>query len=726
MAMTHPRRYVAFLSYSHHDARWAGWLHRALERYAVPARLVGTAGEFGPVPARLRPVFRDREELASAGDLGARVEQALAASAALIVICSPAAAGSRWVEQEVALFKRLHGAGRIHALIVAGAPHAGDARECFPPALRQMDAAAGEGRAEPIAADVRPEQDGRALARLKLIAGLLGVGLDTLRQREQRRQQRRLLAITAASVAGMALAGFLAITATVARNDAQRRQAQGEGLIEFMLTDLNQRLQAVQRLDALGAVEEKAIQYLGDLPSRDLTDAALASRAQALRQLGDTRMRRQQWPLALDAFKQALRMDGELLARAPDDPQRLFNLSQSQFWIGNVYFETNRYPEAKQAFADYMRYSERLYRDAPDNPAWLMEMSYAHSNLAAVHEALGEPARALRHAALGVAFNRRAVAAAPDDEDYLRELADAYGSQATIQRASGQPRRALASDLAAVRSYRRLVARHPGDMRLAHELAVAIRGEGNTLRRLGRSAQAVDVLADAVRRLAALVGHDPQNRSWAWLHADATHDLVQARLEALRPEAIGVDELATLTALADAVAPLAPAVAAGAQTSPQQALIRMRALATLGYVEVLRGDRRDGLARLDRAWRRLRERQAADPDDPDLLLALAEAGLLRSQAQRRVGMHDRDALVPLRTALQAHPERATDERHTLALARVLLALGQPQQARPVIDRLLAAGYAEPRFLAECRRAGMCLATSVTAETDPGPGRVDPR
>ena len=87
-------RYRAFISYSHRDARWARWLHRALEGYAVPRRLVGAAGEFGPVPSRLRPVFRDRDELASAGDLGQRVKDALAASEALVVICSPAAAAS--------------------------------------------------------------------------------------------------------------------------------------------------------------------------------------------------------------------------------------------------------------------------------------------------------------------------------------------------------------------------------------------------------------------------------------------------------------------------------------------------------------------------------------------------------------------------------------------------------------------------------------------------------
>ena len=136
-----------------------------------------------------------------AGDLGARVQSALADSDALIVICSPEAAHSRWVNEEVLAFKRLSGSGRIYCLIVAGEPHAGDARECFSPGLRfeiEADGRLGQRPAEPIAADLRPGKDGKALARLKLVAGLLGVDLDTLRRREAQRRHRRMLAIVIA------------------------------------------------------------------------------------------------------------------------------------------------------------------------------------------------------------------------------------------------------------------------------------------------------------------------------------------------------------------------------------------------------------------------------------------------------------------------------------------------------------------------------------------------
>jgi len=134
-------RYFAFISYSHADRRWADWLHRALETWRVPNRLIGQHTAAGAIPRRLYPIFRDREELASATDLGRTVEEALARSANLIVICSPHAAASRWVDAEVRAFQRLGRRERIFCLIVDGEPNSansaeGAKQECLVPSLR--------------------------------------------------------------------------------------------------------------------------------------------------------------------------------------------------------------------------------------------------------------------------------------------------------------------------------------------------------------------------------------------------------------------------------------------------------------------------------------------------------------------------------------------------------------------------------------------------------------
>lgn len=79
-------KYVAFLSYTHRDARWGSWLHKALKSCRSPSKPADRPTAHEPVPKRLSPVFRDCEELASATDLGIVINEALRQSACQIVI----------------------------------------------------------------------------------------------------------------------------------------------------------------------------------------------------------------------------------------------------------------------------------------------------------------------------------------------------------------------------------------------------------------------------------------------------------------------------------------------------------------------------------------------------------------------------------------------------------------------------------------------------------------
>ncbi|HEX3913294.1 MAG TPA: tetratricopeptide repeat protein [Steroidobacteraceae bacterium] len=229
-------KYRAFVSYSHRDSAWANWLHGALEKYRPPRDLIGTVTARGEIPKRLAPIFKDRDELPSATDLGKLIQAALADSAAQIVICSPRAAASKWVNEEILAFKRLGGEDRIFCVIVGGEPNASDLpgrehEECFPPALRfrlGSDGALSTTRTEPIAADARPGKDGRTNAKLKLISGLLGVGFDSLRRRDQQRRNQRLFAFSCAAAGGMVLTTGLAAYSLIQRSAAQRQAVRAE------------------------------------------------------------------------------------------------------------------------------------------------------------------------------------------------------------------------------------------------------------------------------------------------------------------------------------------------------------------------------------------------------------------------------------------------------------------------------------------------------------------
>jgi hypothetical protein len=208
-------KYWAFISYSHSDEEWAQWLHKSLETYRVPKKLVGRPMPLGSVPRRVFPVFRDRDELPGASDLGGNIKHALGQSRYIIVICSPKAAISKWVNEEIKGFKSLGREDRVLCLLVDGEPNAkpdSGQLECFPPAVRfrvGSDGVLTSEPTEPIAADARKGKDGKANARLKLLSGILNVGYDELKQREKQRQFYHKLRIAAG------LVGFLLMTMLV-------------------------------------------------------------------------------------------------------------------------------------------------------------------------------------------------------------------------------------------------------------------------------------------------------------------------------------------------------------------------------------------------------------------------------------------------------------------------------------------------------------------------------
>jgi tetratricopeptide (TPR) repeat protein len=404
-------KYRAFLSYSHRDAKWADWLHKTLESYRLPKQLIGTSTALGTLTKRLTPIFRDREELASATDLGSVINEALRQSACQIVICSPQAANSRWVNEEILAFKRLGREDRIFCLIVGGEPNASDLpgredEECFPKALRfkiGADGALGDSRTEPIAADARPGKDGKRNALLKLIAGILGVGFDVLRRREQQRRYRELFIAACASMIGMVIMTGLAAYSLVQRAAAQKQTARAEAEAEaarqttgfliglFRILDPSEArgssVTAREMLDKGAArvdtelAKQPAIQAtlmdaigtvymgLGLYPAaRPLLDRAVATRhrlkdtepedlSESLNHLADLQMIQAEYEAAEKAYREAAAQQ----AAHSKSRRGQIALANSLFGLGIVLDRQGRYKDAERSYRDALALQQQLY-----------------------------------------------------------------------------------------------------------------------------------------------------------------------------------------------------------------------------------------------------------------------------------------------------------------------------------------------------------------------------
>ena len=112
----------AFISYKREDERWAKWIQRKLENYRLPSII---RKQHIQLPQYIRPVFRDSTDL-SGGILADRLNEELMRSKFLIVVCSPQATQSEWINKEVHSFIDDGRLGNIIPFIVDGEPHSTD------------------------------------------------------------------------------------------------------------------------------------------------------------------------------------------------------------------------------------------------------------------------------------------------------------------------------------------------------------------------------------------------------------------------------------------------------------------------------------------------------------------------------------------------------------------------------------------------------------------------
>lgn len=326
-----PRSFWCFISYRHADnaepgRQWATWLHQQIETYEVPADLVGTVnGRGDTIPERIFPVFRDEEELPADADLASPIFRALDASKFLVVLCSPRAVESTYVAEEITYFKKIGRSDRVLAALLHGVPGSAD-QECFPLPLKHPVDAEGNliesKHAEPIAADFRladgsegwtsPEAYRQALAltgrvdaadierrvndyrrsmelaKLKIIAGVLGIPLGTLTQRDkayQLEKERRRARVFRRVAAAMAV---LLIAAVAGGIFAMQKKREAE----------DQRRAAMSARDAEAEQRKAADEARGVAESRRAEADAAKELAEKRRLESETRLARSNVMLA--------------------------------------------------------------------------------------------------------------------------------------------------------------------------------------------------------------------------------------------------------------------------------------------------------------------------------------------------------------------------------------------------------------------------------------------
>ena len=683
------QHYFAFISYSHRDEGTAEWLHDALEDFKVPGHLVGRITDHGSVPKRLTPIFRDVQELPASGDLGHEIRAALKASRFLIVLCSPAAAQSKWTNAEIEAFKRLHPNARVLAAILEGEPFASEMagreqEECLPQALRFKYDRRGRAtakRAEPLAADLRGNAQSRRLGFLKLVAGMLDVGLDDLVRRDEIRRHRHLAIVAAGSIAGMVVASGLALAAIQARDAARDQRREVEGLVAYMLGDLKDKLEPIGKLDALDGVGSRVLAYYEKQDTSDLSDAALLQRSRALSLTAQVAYLRGNMQSAQQLYGQAMAGTAEMIRRSPDDPQALFDHAQNVFWIGELERFRGRMKEAEASYREYKSLADRMVSLEPNNLRWRMEALYGEENIGIILFYQRRFAEAARQFADALRPMEALASVEPGNREYQKELSTVLAWLADAERAQGRLDTATRARERQVRLLRQLADGDTVDVEFRGHLIPAHQALGILLNSRGRFEPGLRELRLAVTEADRLIPIEPENVYWQALAAQARLELARTLLSLGR-----VGEASAEARTGCALASRVRARDDGATWRPlQTSCLTIRSNLSLASHAT-----RDAEKYARQALLSARTERAADPVSDQYSVASA----YRLIGDVRLRMGDTGSAKAAWTAGLAHLPRNVAERpwEMQNRAELLQRLGRQAEARPLYMRLQSIGF----------------------------------
>lgn len=480
-------RFAAFISYSHADAAIAAKLQRKLEQYRLPKHITANRQNKTNEVGR---IFRDREDLAAAPSLSDAIQRGLAASDALIVLCSPDAQTSKWVSQEIELFRALHPDRPVLAALARGEPDAS-----FPSAL-------SANGLEPLAADLRKEGDGWTLGFLKIVAGIAGVPLDALIQRDSQRRMRRVMWITGAALSAMVAMGVMTTLAISARNEAARQRASAEGLVEYMITDLGNKLDGVGRLDVMEDVNARALGYYDGQAVDALESESINRRARILHAVGEIDIKRGDLAKAAERLNAAHELTSRLTKADPVNAEHRFAHAQSAYWLGRIAIQQDRFKTARTYWNSYLREADALAKLEPGKPRSFAELGYARGNLCELEfDQNSDAAKAELDCARSLSLMKLAARGDPQNPKTTLALANRQGWMADIFEAQGKLNEAAAQRRAEAKTVQELIARDPLNVEFIERANLPAVGLISLYLDLGNVSSAEAVLDPAIIRI---------------------------------------------------------------------------------------------------------------------------------------------------------------------------------------------------------------------------------
>jgi len=260
-------------------------------------------------------------------------------------------------------------------------------------------------------------------------------------RKKKRQQQLKWLSLSSLAVLLISLT-FVLFQYRVLNTDLQVNTEKAEGLVGYMLDELNGELRPIGKLDLLDDIGHQVMGYYAKSDQK-LSEKAILNRIEALNTLGEVKIKKGLLQEAEQYFQEASEQAIVFTSHTSSNTELMFKISQTEYWLGYRYYLDGDYAQTEQHWLRYLELAERMALLEPDNAQWQLERSYALNNLGTLFFSQKNHVRAEEYINASAHIKTDLVSANPLNTQYLAELADTISWQASILDKKNQLRESI-------------------------------------------------------------------------------------------------------------------------------------------------------------------------------------------------------------------------------------------------------------------------------------------
>lgn len=294
---------------------------------------------------------------------------------------------------------------------------------------------------------------------------------------------------------------------------ALANQRSAEGLLQFMLVDLRDKLQDVGKLELLDSVAKRAAEHF-DARGPATSDEDLYLSSLARDGIGAVLAKRADLAGARLEHDKARAGFARLAAKHPTERKYALALARIDYAIGALEISNGDLHGALARVRDALGRAKQVFADHPDDAAAARAVYAGHKQSAWIFEDLGDGKAAMAEYRASLAAAAAEVALTDDDDAHGRVMAAHSSMGRVLRNADNDVPGALVEFRKGLAIGERLLAKQPDNPRRIYDVGISHSQIGQALLDQGQGAQALDGFRRSLVNYERVVALDPTNMDW--------------------------------------------------------------------------------------------------------------------------------------------------------------------------------------------------------------------